>query len=248
MGQRDVMGTRILPGTKTAHKDAVLFTAGAAIDANDICYVSGAGARAVTLTSASSAAPATARGTLYVSKNAVASGHDSEAYAKCTITGVDTSAGAVGDPVYLSTGGSWSLTPGATARRVGTVAVVSASVGEIAFDGHFDDGGIWTSGVTTIDMADATHTLVLGTAAANQTQITGNVLFVDPSSGGASENLDLPAVAACKGMVLFIFNTGGEGIVVRGPGPVTVITLDTAQHGMVACDGSAWRGFMGAIT
>jgi glyoxylase-like metal-dependent hydrolase (beta-lactamase superfamily II) len=27
-----------------------------------------------------------------------------------------------------------------------------------------------------------------------------------------------------------------------------VLTLDTAQHGVVACDGSAWRGFMGNIT
>jgi hypothetical protein len=82
--------------------------------------------------------------------------------------------------------------------------------------------------VTTVAMADAAHALVLGTAGAGET--------------------NLPAEASSDGLVLFIFNTGGEGVVVKDDAAGTVITLDTAQHGIVACNGTAWRGFMGGIT
>jgi hypothetical protein len=102
--------------------------------------------------------------------------------------------------------------------------------------------------VTTVAMADAAHALVLGTAGAGETKLVGNVVFVDPESGGASEDLTLPAEASSDGLVLFIFNTGGEGVVVKDDAAGTVITLDTAQHGIVACNGTAWRGFMGGIT
>lgn len=106
---------------------------------------------------------------------------------------------------------------------------------------------VWDQ-ITTVSMNDATHTLVLGTAGAAETKLVGNVVFADPESGGASENLVLPAEASSTGMVLVICNTGGEGIVVQDDTPATVITLDTAQAGIVACDGTTWRGFMGAIT
>lgn len=108
--------------------------------------------------------------------------------------------------------------------------------------------GVQRFGAVTIDMADATHTLTVEVAGAAETQLTGNLLFVDPNSGGASENLVLPAEADCAGLLLFVFNTGGEGIVVQSDAPATVITLDTAQCGLVACDGTTWYGFMGAIT
>jgi hypothetical protein len=101
---------------------------------------------------------------------------------------------------------------------------------------------------TTVDMADAAHTLVLTTAAANETKILGNVLVVDPNSGGAAEDLQLPAAASLAGVELTIINSGGEGIVVLGEAAATVITLDTAQHGKVYSTGSAWIGFMGGVT
>lgn len=101
---------------------------------------------------------------------------------------------------------------------------------------------------TTVDMADAAHTLVLGTAAANQTKLLGNVVVCDPNSGEASENLQLPAAAGLAGVELTIINSGGEGIVVLGEAAATVITLDTAQHGKVYSTGSAWIGFMGGVT
>ena len=243
---RDVKGTQIQPGTKTANKDAVLFTAGEAITADKICYASSAGARSLTLKLASSAAPATASGTLYVSTNGVASGHESKAYPVCTLTGVNTLAGSVGDPVYLSTAGGWSLTPGAVGRRIGTVIVDSATVGEILFNGHLDDGAIRTNGVTTVAMNDTAHALVLGTAGAAETQLISNLVICDPESAGASEDLTLPPEASCKGMVLFIFNSGGEGIVVKDDGGGTVCTLVTTEHCIIGCDGTTWRG--GVVT
>lgn len=101
---------------------------------------------------------------------------------------------------------------------------------------------------TVVDMADAAHTLVLGTAGAAQTKLTSNIVLVDPNSGGASENFQLPAAASCAGLELTIINTGGEGIVVQGEAAATVITLDTAQHGKVVSSGTAWYGFMGGVT
>ena len=100
-----------------------------------------------------------------------------------------------------------------------------------------------------IAMADATHTLLVsGTAASNQTVITSNVLIVDPASSGSTENLVLPAEAASTGLLLIMLNSGGEGVVVQDDGGATILTLDTAQSGLLYCDGTTWRGLMGAIT
>lgn len=100
-----------------------------------------------------------------------------------------------------------------------------------------------------IAMADAAHTLIVtGTAAAAQTKVTSNVLIVDPQSSGSTENLDLPAEASSTGLFFLILNSGGEGIVVRNDGGGTIITIDTNQHGLVYCDGTTWRGFIGGIT
>jgi hypothetical protein len=101
---------------------------------------------------------------------------------------------------------------------------------------------------TVVDMADAALTLIYGTAGAAQAKVTSNILLVDPNSGGASEILTLPPVATSTGVELMIINTGGEGIVIKDVAANTIITLDTAQHGKVVCDGTNWYGFMGGIT
>lgn len=116
---------------------------------------------------------------------------------------------------------------------------------------HIGGRGLGPSNaVVTIDMADAAHALVQAPipAASAQTQLTGNIACVDPNSGQATEDLTLPAVADSTGLWILILNTGGEGIVVKAVGGATIITLDTAQHGIVACDGTTWRGFIGGVT
>ena len=95
----------------------------------------------------------------------------------------------------------------------------------------------------------AAHTLlVTGTAAANQTVITSNVLLVDP--GGAGRNFDLPAEALCTGLFLLVFNTANaaEALTIRDDGGATVVVLDQNQHGILYCNGTIWVGFMGGET
>ena len=101
---------------------------------------------------------------------------------------------------------------------------------------------------TVVAMADGAITLVYATAGAGEVKVTSNILFVDPDSTGASEILTLPPVATSVGVQLTIINTGGEGIVVKDVAAATIITLDTVQHGIVVCDGTNWRGFMGLLT
>jgi hypothetical protein len=104
------------------------------------------------------------------------------------------------------------------------------------------------SAPTVVNMADAAGALVYGTAGAGEFKVTSNFIQVDPNSGQASEILTLPPVATSVGVMLVLINTGGEGVVVKDVATATIITLDTAQRGLVVCDGTTWAGFMGAIT
>lgn len=90
-----------------------------------------------------------------------------------------------------------------------------------------------------IDMAGATHTLVLGTASSAQTQLVGNMVFVDANTGSAPENLVLPSAATLVGVLLYIKNVGGEQVTVDS----TVLTLEAGEGGFVVSDGTAWAGF-----
>ena len=90
--------------------------------------------------------------------------------------------------------------------------------------------------------------LVSGTAAANQTVITSNVLLIDPA--GSGRNITLPAEASSTGLFLLIFNTadGAEALTIKDDGGTDIIVLDQNQHGIVFCDGTNFIGFMGGET
>lgn len=107
-------------------------------------------------------------------------------------------------------------------------------------------GKLAASPVQTIDMADAAVALVYGTAGVGEVKLTGQVLFVDPNSGGASEVLTLPPEATSVGVVLDIFNSGGEGIAVEDDAAGAVVTIPTGKAARVACDGTTWRALLGA--
>lgn len=100
-----------------------------------------------------------------------------------------------------------------------------------------------TQGAQTIDMADATVTLQIGSSGAN-TQILSSVLLVDPNSGGASEILLLPAESGCPGLMLVIKNTGGESIVVKDDSnSTTVVTIPSGNSALVINTSSTtWAG------
>lgn len=99
--------------------------------------------------------------------------------------------------------------------------------------------------VTTIDMADAAHALVLGTAGAAQTKLVGNIVLCDANSTG-TEALTLPTAANCDGVCLDIVNTGGEDITIAVQNGSLVIS--TTEIGRVICDGTQWWGSVGKLT
>jgi len=92
----------------------------------------------------------------------------------------------------------------------------------------------------TVAMGDAALSLVMTEGHANQ--VLSNVLFVDPESGGTEEILTLPPEADCKGLVLFIANTGGEGITINDDSATTIADLLTNEHAVLMCDGTSWFG------
>lgn len=108
------------------------------------------------------------------------------------------------------------------------------------------NAGVLFEPTQTIDMADATHALVLGAAAtAGQTRLTCNLLLVDPNSGGASEILKLPALVTGEAYRLTIFNIGGESIVVQTSAGGSVgagVTITTGGYAIVGTDGTSWGG------
>ena len=95
----------------------------------------------------------------------------------------------------------------------------------------------------------ANHTLLVsGTAAANQTVITSNVLLINPD--GSNRNITLPAEASSTGLFLLIFNTAAtsHALTIKDDGGGDIIVLDQNQHGIVFCNGSSFIGFMGGET
>ena len=99
--------------------------------------------------------------------------------------------------------------------------------------------------ITTIDMADAAHTIVLdNTPAGDETQLVGNLVFVDANSPVTGvENLIGPPEADMAGVVLFLFNTGGEDFLFRdNADAVTIVTVSPNEMAVVACNGTVYRG------
>jgi hypothetical protein len=73
----------------------------------------------------------------YILPRAITNNTSGQALKKLRVTAVNTAAASVGDPVYLSTAGGWTLTlpvPPASQQIVGRVAVVHASLGQVEFN------------------------------------------------------------------------------------------------------------------
>lgn len=90
-----------------------------------------------------------------------------------------------------------------------------------------------------IDMADAAVQLVLGTAGAGEVKLTGQVLAIDPNSGGASEDLTLPTATTLAGLMVWIKNIGSQSIVVKYSGS-TIATITAGSGAAFGCSGAAW--------
>lgn len=101
--------------------------------AGDIVYQSGMYGNALAFTKAGADLGIIHSGPLFVAVHAGVANAPLRVVSHYMLNGINTnSAVAAGDPVFLSdTDGSWSLTPGTSKRRIGTVVVKSATVGSI---------------------------------------------------------------------------------------------------------------------
>lgn len=205
----DLDGRRIKPNIDHERGGRWRVIPAANVSQYDIVYASGTSAGYMQVTKADADALATSRGTLFMCRHgATANGNDPllEVNARMLVTGVDTSAGAVGDPVYLSgTAGGWTLTVGssATQRIVGRVITVSASAGAWLFDGSTNSGRTIVS--STLDIANGTDT---GTAAVGAI-FNGRPVLATLNEADGTLSVASAVVAAGTLTVILTGNTTG---------------------------------------
>lgn len=77
-----------------------------------------------------------------------------------------------------------------------------------------DVGTLLSTQITTVNMGDAAHALVLTTPTSGaETRLLGTYVEADAQSTGGGENLTLPAAASMTGQAIVIQNVGGEPII-----------------------------------
>ena len=160
----------------------------------------------------------------FVCPTAIAAAAKGPALKRHLLTGVNTNAGAVGDPVYLSdaTAGSWTLTKPTAADKVqviGRIVTKHASTGAILVDiessflthNHTDasEGGGLTSPHITVGLEDANGAEAIDIAAT-----TSAVDHVGVTNAAAGDNPSLKAKGDST-------NVGLE-LGAKGTGPVQV--------------------------
>lgn len=64
----------------------------------------------------------------------------------------------------------------------------------------------------------------------------------------AARNVDLPAVAACKGAYLYVHNSAATALslTVRDAAAATVVVIPQNKCAIIFCDGVAWSWELGA--
>lgn len=132
------------------------------------------------------------------------------------------------------TGGSITLTAGAGGGAGGGTAGAPGKV-KIA------TGTLQHTNAQSIAMGDAAVTLTLVPGTPTGTLLTSNVIWVDAESTG-TENLLLPPEADCNGLVLYIYNFGGETVNVQDDAGGGVDNILTTEVGVFFCNGTAWKG------
>ncbi len=68
--------------------------------------------------------------------------------------------------------------------------------------------------------------------------------FLDP--GAAGRDVVLPAESQSHGLSFWIFHNGAaNNLTVKDDGGTTIIVIAPTDAGLVACDGTNWRGLVG---
>ena len=91
----------------------------------------------------------------------------------------------------------------------------------------------------------ADHTLVLGTAAANQTKLTGQVVLLNNTSG-ASKNLTLPSWASIANVPIDFINISGNDVALLDSTGGAAGTVAAGKGAMVRNNGTVGGAILGA--
>lgn len=150
----DLKGRKVKPGSKNPEKLDFQYKANEAIAEGDILCIVGVEGQWFKMEKADADVAAEARGPLFFATTACAANGMGRCRAFGTLTEVNTNGATIGDPVYLSTTpGGFSLSAGGSAvqRRVGIVAKVSATLGEILFNGFaYPSSRPFIAGIATV--------------------------------------------------------------------------------------------------
>lgn len=110
---------------------------GVSISAGKMVYISGFDATLNKPTITLADKDTSAKVAQFITKNAIANNKTGFVHEKMILTGQNTNAGVVGDPVYLGDSGAWTLSAPTGAdmiqQIVGFITVKSATVGKILF-------------------------------------------------------------------------------------------------------------------
>lgn len=175
--QREIMPVGDVPWAQAIEARATV-----AITKNAICYIDSVTGVVPYASPANSQTAANSTPALYLAVNAGSTVGDRVLLVPYrVVTGVNTAAAAVRDPIYLAAAGAWSLSPGAHARVVGTVLAVSATEGKI----ELSPGLSSTRQVSQLEVVDhrffddfdELDTDWVKTAVAGGTTVVGDALY-----------------------------------------------------------------------
>lgn len=163
---------------------------------------------------------------------------------------VGTGVSGAGGPVAITAGNAGASAGSGNGGVGGTITATpgtggTSGSGSAGAPGKFKiaSGMFEFTNAQTLDMSDAQVALTLVPGTPVGTLLTSNVLYADPNSGEASEDLLLPPEADSDGLEVIIANNGGETLVVKEDGDsVTIATVLAGQTGLFVCDGTTWQG------
>ena len=98
---------------------------------------------------------------------------------------------------------------------------------------------------TTVTIA-ANHTLVVGTAGANQTQFAGNVFLLVNTSGSDTVTLTLPAYSVLSDDFLAFANPSANSVILKDSAAATICTIASGKSALVFNNGSNGLALLGA--
>ena len=145
-----ISGRQIMPGLKTATKAALRARATGTVAAGNIVGCTGIQGAYLKANRASAAVAADCRGPLFMALGGQVNGGDFMMISQGVIENANTLGQTVGDAVYLSTAGGYTFVPTGFTRKIGVVAVVSATIGEILFDGGLAAGATIRVGIAAV--------------------------------------------------------------------------------------------------